>query len=131
MPSTRAIVRSISIAPATYIQVAGGLNLAALKKFSVAGSVNLPTMCGIKNSPQIRRRMLTPLLRSKLCQNPDMNALPFSRTNYYLDHSSESAATPTLCLPLSGGEKNCCPCGILRQNASGPHSPSSPENWKD
>jgi len=54
--------------PAMYIQVAGGLNLAALKKFSVAGSVNLPTMCGMKNSPQIRRRMFTPSVRSKLCQ---------------------------------------------------------------
>ena len=36
--------------PAMYIQVAGGLNLAATKKPRVAGSVNLPTMCGMKNS---------------------------------------------------------------------------------
>jgi hypothetical protein len=47
------MVSNVSIVPAMYIQVAGGLNLAALKKFSVAGSVNLPTMCGMKNSPQI------------------------------------------------------------------------------
>ena len=53
---------------AIYIQVAGGLNLAALKKFSVAGSVNLPTMWGMKTSPQIRRRTLTPLEKSKLCK---------------------------------------------------------------
>ena len=54
--------------PAMYIQVAGGLNLAALKKFKVAGSVNLPTMCGMKNNLQIRRKMFTPLVRSKLCR---------------------------------------------------------------
>src|SRR5436190_19593362 len=72
------MVSTVSIAPAMYIQVAGGLNLAVLKKFSVAGSVNLPTMCGMKNSPQIRRRTLTPSVRSKFCAQPDMMPpLPF------------------------------------------------------
>ena len=48
------------------IQVAGGLNLAALKKQSVAGSVNLPTTCGMKNSAQIRRRSTIGLNRLNL-----------------------------------------------------------------
>src|SRR5947207_3050580 len=52
--------------PATYIQVAGGLNLAALKKPSVAGSVNLPTTCGMKNSAQISRRSTIGLSRLNL-----------------------------------------------------------------
>src|SRR6478672_3665218 len=52
--------------PAIYIQVAGGLNLAALKKPSVAGSVNLPTTCGMKNSAQTRRRTTIPLSRLNL-----------------------------------------------------------------
>jgi len=43
-----------------------------LKKFSVAGSVNLPTMCGMKNNPQIRRRTTTPLVISNVCTKPDM-----------------------------------------------------------
>jgi hypothetical protein len=30
----------------------------------------------MKNSPQINRRMFTPLLRSKICQYPDMRRLP-------------------------------------------------------
>src|SRR6476469_1455414 len=52
--------------PAMYIQVAGGLNLAALKKPNVASSVNLPTMCGMKNSAQIRRRSTIGLRRLNL-----------------------------------------------------------------
>ena len=52
--------------PAIYIQVAGGLNLAATKKPKVAGSVNLPTMCGMKNSAQIRRRSTIGLSRLNL-----------------------------------------------------------------
>ena len=65
-------VSTVSIVPATYIQVAGGLNLAAVKKFNVAGSVNLATMCGMKNNPQIRRSTTTPLLMSNECARPAM-----------------------------------------------------------
>src|ERR1051325_3498685 len=66
MSNTSPIVRSVSIEPAMYIQVAGGLNLAALKKPKVAGSVNLPTMCGMKNSAQIRRKSTIGLRRLNL-----------------------------------------------------------------
>src|ERR1041384_6623260 len=52
--------------PATWMYVAGGLNLAALKKPNVAGSVNLPTTCGMKNSAQIRRRSTSGLSRLNL-----------------------------------------------------------------
>src|SRR5208337_5246389 len=131
MPSTRAIVRSVSIVPATHIQVAGGLNLAALKKFSVAGSVNLPTMCGIKNSPQIRRRMLTPLLRSKLCQNPDMNALPLFPDSLLLGSFLGVSSDPHSISPAFWGrEDRAAHAEFPRQNASGPHSPSSPEKGR-
>src|SRR5580693_5985832 len=68
MANTSPMVSSVSTPPAKYIQVAGGSNLAALKKFNVAGSVNLPTICGMKNSPQISRRILSPLVRSKAVQ---------------------------------------------------------------
>src|ERR1700720_2081999 len=92
MANTRQMVSTVSIAPATYIHVAGGLNLAALKKLSVAGSVNLPTMCGMKNSPQIRRSTLTPSVRSKFCAQPDMvPPLPFVDAIVYFDRSRESA----------------------------------------
>ena len=60
------MVSTVSIAPAMYIQVAGGLNLAALKKPSVAGSVNLPTTWGMKNSAQVRRSSTIPLSRLNL-----------------------------------------------------------------
>src|SRR5581483_12493146 len=66
MSKNSRIVSTVSIEPAIYIQVAGGLNLAALKKFSVAGSVNLPTTCGMKNSAQIRRSTTTPFSRLNL-----------------------------------------------------------------
>src|SRR5215470_2520319 len=60
------MVSTVSIAPAMYIQVAGGLNLAALKKFNVAGSVNLPTTCGMKCSAQVSRRITVPSSRLNL-----------------------------------------------------------------
>src|SRR6186997_29793 len=60
------MVSSVSMVPAMYIQVAGGLNLAATKKPNVAGSVNLPTTCGMKNSAQIRRRSTIGLSRLNL-----------------------------------------------------------------
>src|SRR5215510_12176064 len=66
MSSTSRMVRTVSIAPAMYIQVAGGLNLAALKKPSVAGSVNLPTTWGMKNSAQVSRSSTTPFSRLNL-----------------------------------------------------------------
>src|SRR3954453_22209399 len=66
MPSSSRMVSTVSIEPATYIQVAGGLNLAALKKFSVAGSVNLPITCGRKNSAQASRRITVPSSRLNL-----------------------------------------------------------------
>src|SRR5688572_1752144 len=66
MSNTSAIVSTVSIAPAMYIQVAGGLNFAALKKFNVAGSVNLPTTCGMKKSAQTRRKRTTPFSKLNL-----------------------------------------------------------------
>src|SRR5271163_1157485 len=90
MAKTRPMVRKVSIVPATYIQVAGGWNLAALKKFSVAGSVNLPTMCGMKNSPQTRRRTTTPLVKSKSCAKPDISLPCHSPCSYV------SFAAPTI-----------------------------------
>src|SRR6478672_4027571 len=59
-------VSTVSMVPATYIQVAGGLNLAALKKPRVAGSVNLPTTCGMKCSAMVRRRITIPLSKLNL-----------------------------------------------------------------
>ena len=41
---------TVSIAPAIYIQVAGGLKPASTKNSSVAGTVILPMICGMKNS---------------------------------------------------------------------------------
>src|SRR5438477_10707364 len=66
MSNTSPMVRNVSMVPAMYIHVAGGLNLAALKNPKVAGSVNLPTMCGMKNSAQIRRRSTIGLRRLNL-----------------------------------------------------------------
>ena len=64
--------------PAMYIQVAGGLNLAATKKPKVAGSVNLPTMCGMKNSAQIRRRSTIGLSRLNLSAHDMRSPVPIS-----------------------------------------------------
>src|ERR1700761_6427678 len=66
MSNSSRMVSTVSIEPATYIQVAGGLNLAALKKLSVAGSVNLPTTCGMKCSAQVSRRITVPSSRLNL-----------------------------------------------------------------
>src|SRR5579885_112950 len=57
---------TVSMAPAIYIQVAGGLKPALTKKSSVAGTVSLPTMSGMKKTAQIMRRMLNSLSRLKL-----------------------------------------------------------------
>src|SRR4051812_45324593 len=59
-----------------YIQVAGGLNLAATKKPRVAGSVNLPTMCGMKNSAQISRRSTIGLRRLNLSAHDMLSPVP-------------------------------------------------------
>src|SRR6476469_401132 len=105
MPNTKPMVSTVSIAPAMYIQVAGGLNLAALKKLSVAGSVNLPTMCGMKNSPQIKRRTLTPSVRSKFCAHPDMMPpLPFVDAIVLL-RSFPRVSRPACAARLQGGEE--------------------------
>src|SRR5215203_6437265 len=60
------IARKVSMVPAMYIHVAGGLNFAATKNPRVAGSVNLPTICGMKNSPHMRRRITIPLSKLNL-----------------------------------------------------------------
>src|SRR3954465_5489178 len=70
------MVRSVSMVPAMYIQVAGGLNLAATKKPRVAGSVNLPTICGMKNSAQIRRRSTIGLRRLNLSAHDMLSPVP-------------------------------------------------------
>src|SRR2546430_16717996 len=77
MSNTSPIVRQVSMVPAMYIQVAGGLNLAALKKPSVAGSVNLPTTCGMKNIAQIRRRTTTPLSKLNLSAHDMLSPVIF------------------------------------------------------
>ena len=57
------------MAPAIYIQVAGGLKPALTKNSSVAGTVILPTICGMKNSAQMMRRILNSLSRLNLSAN--------------------------------------------------------------
>ena len=54
------------MAPAIYIHVAGGLKPALTKNSSVAGTVILPTMCGMKKAPQMMRRILNSLSRLNL-----------------------------------------------------------------
>src|SRR3954466_8446783 len=66
MSKNSKIVSTISMVPAMYIQVAGGLNLAATKKPKVAGSVNLPTTCGMKCSATVRRRITMPFSKLNL-----------------------------------------------------------------
>ena len=61
--------------PAIYIQVAGGLKPALTKNSSVAGRVILPTICGMKNSAQMMRRMLNSFSRLNLSAN-DIAAPP-------------------------------------------------------
>src|SRR5438477_3337216 len=68
--------------PAMYIQVAGGLNLAATKKPKVAGSVNLPTMCGMKNSAQIRRRSTIGLRRLNLSAHDMLSPVAATCTSF-------------------------------------------------
>src|SRR5581483_4015240 len=66
MPKIKQIASTVSIAPAIYIQVAGGLKPALTKNSSVAGTVILPTMCGMKKAPQMMRRMLNSFGRLNL-----------------------------------------------------------------
>ena len=89
--------------PAMYIQVAGGLNLAALKKPSVAGSVNLPTMCGMKNSAQIRRRTTIPLSRLNLSAHDMLSPVDadFGSFQWIALGRRKAAHHPIFLLPLS------------------------------
>src|SRR5208282_4890554 len=66
MPNIRAIASTVSTAPEMYIQVAAGLNPAATKKLSVAGTVNLATICGMRKAPQMMRKILNSFRRLKL-----------------------------------------------------------------
>src|SRR5262245_25160448 len=75
MPKNNPMQRTVSIVPAIYIQVAGGLNPALTKNSSVAGTVILPMMCGIKNTAQMMRRMLNSLSRLNLSAS-DMAVVP-------------------------------------------------------
>src|ERR1700733_2411161 len=59
------IARIVSMTQAVYIHRAGGSNLAATKNPSASGTKNFAKICGTKNSPQINRRMLNSLVRSK------------------------------------------------------------------
>ncbi len=69
MPKIKQVASTVSIAPAIYIQVAGGLKPAATKNSSVAGTVILPMMCGMKKAPQMMRRILNSLNRLNLSAN--------------------------------------------------------------
>src|SRR6478752_5755667 len=123
MANTRQMVSTVSIAPAMYIHVAGGLNLAALKKLSVAGSVNLTTMCGMKNSPQIKRRTLTPSVRSKFCAQPDMMPpLPFVDAIVLL-RSFPRVSRPAFAARLQG-EKGRKPRPVSAAKPRGPDEQS-------
>src|SRR5215475_13835946 len=76
MPKKRPIVRRVSIEPAIYIHVAGGLKPALTKNSSVAGTVILPMIWGTKNRAQMMRRMLNSLNRLNLSAS-DMAAPPW------------------------------------------------------
>src|SRR5262245_13237400 len=60
MPKNNPMQRTVSIAPAMYIQVAGGLKPALTKNSRVAGTVIFPMMWGMKNTAHAMRRMLKP-----------------------------------------------------------------------
>jgi hypothetical protein len=48
--------------------IAGGLNFAATKKPSASGTKNFAQMWGMKNAPQMMRRIFHPFVRSKFCK---------------------------------------------------------------
>src|SRR4029078_13223953 len=75
MPKNNPMHRTVSIAPAMYIQVAAGFEPALTKNSSVAGTVILPTMCGMKNTAQMMRRILNSLSRLNLWAG-DMADIP-------------------------------------------------------
>src|SRR6185437_457118 len=66
MPKNNPRQRTVSIVPEIYIHVAGGLNPALTKNSSVAGTVILPTIWGMKNTAQIMRKILNSLSRLNL-----------------------------------------------------------------
>src|SRR4029453_4422569 len=66
MPKNNPMQRTVSIAPAMYIQVAGGLKPALTKNSSVAGTVIFAMMWGMKNTAHAMRRMLKPSSRLNL-----------------------------------------------------------------
>src|SRR5215475_12502180 len=75
MPKNNPMQRIVSIVPAIYIHVAGGLKPAFTKKSSVAGTVIFPIMGGMKNTAQVMRRMLNSLNRLNLSAS-DMVSIP-------------------------------------------------------
>src|SRR5262245_47358400 len=83
MPKNKPIQRNVSIVPAIYIQVAGGLKPALTKNSSVAGTVIFPTICGMKNTAQIIRRRLNSLSRLNLSAS-DMAPSPHWVFNFRL-----------------------------------------------
>src|SRR5258708_7631844 len=95
------MVRSVSMVPAMYIQVAGGLNLAATKKPNVAGSVNLPTMCGMKNSAQTRRRSTIGLSRLNLSAQDMRSPVAIVAVHFNGSRRMAQGYQPIFLAPLS------------------------------
>src|SRR4029078_7372006 len=75
MPKNKPMHRTVSIVPAIYIQVAGGLKPALTKNSNVAGPGVVPTMGGMKKTAQMMRRTLNSLSRLNLSAS-DMTAVP-------------------------------------------------------
>src|SRR6478752_922555 len=91
--------RTVSIAPETYIQAAGGLNPALTKNSRVAGTVIFPMIWGIKNTAQMMRRMLNSLNRLNLSAS-DIAAVPPGGSLH--GNPSNAKSHFLLCEPIPG-----------------------------